>query len=126
VKSSRKFLGRWRITETEVWDGEALDMLVPAHMTFEASGRARFEMICVVGEMDCEFEEDRVDFTWAGNDEMDGASGRGWAVINKDGSLRGRIAFHHGDKSSFVARREEPRPAGAKRRAAKAPRRLLK
>ena len=106
MKTPKNFVGRWRITNTEVWDREALDMLVPAHMTFEANGRGQFEMICVVGEMDCEFEEDRVDFTWEGNDEMDQASGRGWAVVKKDGTLRGRIAFHHGDKSSFVAARE--------------------
>jgi hypothetical protein len=103
----------------EVWDREALDMLVPAHMTFGANGRAQFEMICVVGEMDCEFEEDRVDFTWAGNDEMDEASGRGWAVIKKDGTLRGRIYFHHGDNSSFVARREDKSAVKAKRSTAK-------
>ncbi|HEY2514390.1 MAG TPA: hypothetical protein VGI39_26175, partial [Polyangiaceae bacterium] len=71
------------------------------------------------GEMDCEFEEDRVDFTWAGNDEMDEASGRGWAIIKKDGTLRGRIAFHHGDKSSFVARRQEKSGVKAKRSTAK-------
>jgi hypothetical protein len=115
VKPPKSFVGRWRITETEVWDREALDMLVPAHVTFAANGRAVFEMICVVGEMDCEFEGDRVDFTWAGNDEMDEASGRGWAVIKKDGSLRGRIYFHHGDNSSFVAVRGEG-PAVAKKR----------
>jgi hypothetical protein len=119
VKTPREFVGKWRITETEVWDREALDMLVPAHMTFGANGRAQFEMICVVGEMDCEFEEDRVDFTWAGNDEMDEASGRGWAVIKKDGTLRGRIYFHHGDNSSFVARREDKSAVTAKRSTAK-------
>jgi hypothetical protein len=119
MKTPKDFVGKWRITETEVWDRDALDMLVPAHITFEASGRATFEMICVVGEMDCEFEDDRVDFTWAGNDEMDEASGRGWAVIQKDGTLRGRIAFRHGDKSSFVARREEPRAVRKKSTAAK-------
>jgi hypothetical protein len=119
MKPPKEFVGKWRITETEVWDREALDMMVPAHMTFAANGRANFEMICVVGEMDCEFEADRVDFTWTGNDEMDEASGRGWAVIKKDGTLRGRIAFHHGDKSSFVARREENRVVEAKRSTAK-------
>ena len=119
MKPPNEFVGKWRITETEVWAREALDMMVPAHMTFAANGRANFEMICVVGEMDCEFEADRVDFTWAGNDEMDEASGRGWAVIKKDGTLRGRICFHHGDKSSFVARREEKSVVEAKRSTAK-------
>jgi hypothetical protein len=81
-------------------------MLVPAHMTFDATG-GRFEMLCVVGEMDCRFKGSRVEFSWTGNDEMDPASGRGWGEIAKDGKLRGRIYFHHGDDSSFVARRGE-------------------
>ncbi len=119
MKTPMEFVGKWRITETEVWGRDALDMMVPAHITFEASGRASFEMICVVGEMDCAFEEHRVEFSWAGNDEMDDASGRGWAEIKKDGSLRGRIYFHHGDNSSFVARRKEKSVVEAKRSTAK-------
>jgi hypothetical protein len=111
VRPPKKFVGKWSITETQLWDREALDTMVPANVTFGASGRARFEMICVVGEMDCEFVGDRAEFTWAGNDEADEASGRGWAEIKKDGTLRGRIYFHHGDNSTFVARRAE---SGAK------------
>jgi hypothetical protein len=34
--------GRWRIVETEMWDRDTLDLVVPAHITF---GRNR------VGEM---------------------------------------------------------------------------
>ena len=37
-------------------------------------------------------------------DEMDPASGRGWAVI-ENGELRGRIFIHLGDDSMFRARR---------------------
>jgi hypothetical protein len=44
-----------------------------------------------------------VEFSWEGNDECDPASGRGWAVLEKDGSLRGRIFFHLGDDSGFAA-----------------------
>jgi hypothetical protein len=32
--------------------------------------------------------------------------GRGWAVLEEDGSLRGRIFFHLGDDSGFTAARE--------------------
>jgi hypothetical protein len=37
-----------------------------------------------------------VEFSWEGNDKCDRASGRGWAVLEEDGSLRGRIFFHLG------------------------------
>ena len=39
-----------------------------------------------------------------GNDEMDPASGRGWAVLDGD-EIHGVIAIHHGDESEFVAKR---------------------
>jgi hypothetical protein len=58
-----------------------------------------------------------VEFSWEGNDECDPASGRGWAVLEEDGSLRGRIFFHLGDDSGFTAVREgRPRPYGNGRR----------
>jgi hypothetical protein len=51
----------------------------------------------------------------AGNDECDPASGRGWAVLQDDGSLRGRIFFHLGDDPEFTAVREaEPTRQGCR------------
>lgn len=47
-----------------------------------------------------------VEWTWDGNDEMDPAQGRGWAVL-KGGELHGLIAFHQGDESAFVAARAD-------------------
>jgi hypothetical protein len=51
-----------------------------------------------------------VEFTWEGNDESDPASGRGWAALEEDGSLRGHIYFHLGDDSGFRAVRAEDAP----------------
>jgi hypothetical protein len=48
-----------------------------------------------------------VEFSWEGNDESDPASGRGWAALEEDGSLRGHIYFHLGDDSGFRAVRAE-------------------
>lgn len=44
-----------------------------------------------------------VEFSWQGHDEGDPASGRGWATLEAEGSLRGRIYFHLGDDSGFHA-----------------------
>ena len=61
--------------------------------------------------MDCRFEErdgkPLVEFSWLGSDESDDANGRGWAVLEEDGSLNGRIYFHQGDDSAFTATRSE-------------------
>ena len=45
--------------------------------------------------------------TWEGFDEGDPVNGRGWTVVEEDGSLRGRIYFHLGDDSGFRAERME-------------------
>ena len=106
-----RIAGRWRITEAERWDRDALDLVAPAFIEFTEDGSGSFGFIAVQGEVDCrEVEQDGrpgVEFSWEGNDECDPASGRGWAVLEKDGSLRGRIFFHLGDDSGFVAAREK-------------------
>ncbi len=107
MKTPRPFLGTWRITETEVWDKDALDLVAPAHITFEGDGPAYFQMIAVQGDIDARFESNRVEFSWVGDDDGSESNGRGWAEIGKDGKLRGRIYFHHGDDSSFLATRKK-------------------
>ncbi len=52
-----------------------------------------------------------IEFSFDGSDEGDCISGRGWAVLESD-ALHGRVFIHHGDESSFVARRAAVRPAG--------------
>ena len=49
------------------------------------------------------------ELTWDGNDEMDQAQGRGWAVIEGD-ELHGMIFIHCGDDSGFVAKKKEQPP----------------
>jgi len=46
--------------------------------------------------------KERIEFSWEGQDEMDLASGRGWAVI-ENGELCGWIFIHMGDDSAFRA-----------------------
>jgi hypothetical protein len=92
----------------EAWDQDYVNMEVPGHFTFKKDGTGHFQFGLVQGEMDCRVEtkdgKDRIQFSWEGQDEMDPASGRGWAVIeNKE--LHGRIFLHQGDDSAFRARR---------------------
>jgi hypothetical protein len=87
--------GRWRIVETELWDCDVLDLVGSAFIEFGGDESGSFGFIAVQGWMDCREapREGRpgVEFSWEGNDECDPASGRGWAVLEADGSLRGRI-----------------------------------
>jgi hypothetical protein len=74
---------------------EAIDLLGPGYIQFGTDPTGHFRFIAVEGWMDCQSgrHDGRpcVEFTWEGNDESDPASGRGWAALEEDGSLRGHI-----------------------------------
>jgi hypothetical protein len=107
VARKRSVTGKWRIVEMELWDRPAFELLGPAYIEFARDGTGRFRFIAVEGYTDCRQEPIRgragVDFSWEGMDECDPASGRGWAALDEDGSLFGRIYFHGGDDSGFRA-----------------------
>jgi hypothetical protein len=106
-----EFAGSWRITWTEVWDSDALDLVSPAYIQFGDDGLGEFGMIALRGWLDCRngLRDGRpsVEFSWAGQDDGDDAGGRGWAVVEPDGSLRGWLFIHCGDDSEFRAARAE-------------------
>ena len=80
---------------------------------FDDKGWGQFHFGYVHGQMDCRLTtrdgEPAVEWTWDGNDEMDPAQGRGWAVV-KGNELHGMIFFRGGDGSEFVARKKAQRP----------------
>jgi hypothetical protein len=89
------------------WDREAIELLGPAVLRFDAAGTGRIRFIAVEGLIDWRgtggADGGRVEFTWEGFDEGDPVSGRGWVEAVADGLLRGRIFFHLGDDSGFRA-----------------------
>jgi hypothetical protein len=103
--------GRWRIVETEGWDRKTLDLVERAFLYFEeGEPTGAFAMIAIRGGVHyCVSErygKPLVEWTWQGLDEgRDELCGRGWATLEPDGKLRGRIFIHRGDDSSFVAKR---------------------
>ena len=101
--------GEWRITATEVWDRDALDLVQPAFIRFEDDRLGAFGMIALEAGIDCRFAEldgkPTVEFSFAGDDDGQPCCGRGWAMLERDGKLRGRLFLHRGDDSSFVAER---------------------
>lgn len=97
----------------ELWEADDLDLIGPAQIALERGGQGRMTFIAVDVQLDCQFarreDGDGVEFTFDGFDEGDRVSGRGWAVLEGQ-NLRGRILFHQGDSSGFVARRTTGRP----------------
>ncbi len=97
----------------DLWDRDAIDLLGPAFIDLDADGSGCFRFIAVEGDIDARLvgSDGRVEFSWDGNDECDPAFGRGWVQLEADGSLRGRIFFHGGDDSAFLAVAAEEKPA---------------
>ena len=96
-------LGTWRIVTTDLWDRSYLDMLQPAFIRFEPTGRGEMRFGCVVATLEADYASDDAEFTWRGSDELDETSGEGFAELEPDGSIAGEITFASGDTASFKA-----------------------
>jgi len=108
MAKAQDFIGKWRILETEVWDRDALDLVAPASLSFEKDSMGQLKFIAVEAWIDYRVGEREglpaVEFSFQGWDEGDQVSGRAWAVLDGN-KLRGRLYFHRGDDSSFIAER---------------------
>jgi hypothetical protein len=93
-----------------VWSSEVLNLLGPANIKFDYDGLCRLRYIAFLGFIDCRFSEHDgkplVEFSWQGHDDNADACGRGWAAIEDDGKLRGRIFIHCANDSAFTAERK--------------------
>lgn len=92
--------GKWRVVETLEYDVAGAN----SYILFGEQGGS-FALDCLTGSIHGHCEGDAVEFTWEGNDEMEEASGHGWAEIQQDGSLEGEICLENGDDIPFIARR---------------------
>jgi hypothetical protein len=76
--------GRWRVVETPGYDMA----VAGAYILFgEVGGEFAFD--CLTGAIHGSCDADAVQFSWQGNDEMEPASGDGWAELQDDGSIEG-------------------------------------
>ena len=107
---AKAFKGRWRITEMDTWPDEYLDLIEPAHITFEDGSDGELVFGAVKGWLDVRYgkRDGRAcaEFSWEGHNDADDASGRGWVVLSASGRLVGHIYIHNSDDSAFVGERE--------------------
>ena len=106
---ARAFAGRWRIAEMDTWDADFLDLVGPAHLTFDGeTGEIAFGAL--KGFLDVRYGARDgsafAEFSWEGFDENDPVCGRGWATISTSVHLVGHFFIHNGDDSAFVSERE--------------------
>ncbi len=100
-------VGRWRITESDLWGRDFLDLVGPAHLELGDRGLGSFSFGAVSANIDyrVSLRDDRpaVEFSWEGYDEDMQVTGRGWAMLDEAGNLRVHLFFHCGDDSALVA-----------------------
>ncbi len=92
--------GKWSVVETPDYD-----MAGPASYILFAEDGGEFVLGCLTGSIHGRCEGDAVEFTWNGSDEMEPATGHGWAEKLNDGSIEGEISLEGGDDIPFIARR---------------------
>jgi len=104
----QNFIGRYRITEMELWDKDYIDMVVPGFIEIREDGYAEFQFGVVEGGGQYGYTKDGkyVDFDWEGSSECDEASGEFELEINGD-KMTGTISFNDGDESGLTAIREK-------------------
>lgn len=94
--------GRWRVVETPGYDMAVAE----AYILFDDGG-GEFALDCLTGSIHGACEGHAIEFSWEGSDEMEPASGDGWAELHEDDSLEGEICLHNGDDIPFIARRSK-------------------
>ncbi len=108
-KIPNPYPGRWRIHEMDQWDKDFIDLVGEGHIIFDKKNRGELRFGAVECDLDCRIEkvgdQERIEFSFVGQDEGDEVFGRGWAVLESGDRLRGRIYFHYGDESGFLAER---------------------
>jgi hypothetical protein len=61
-----------------------------AYIVFDEQGGG-FAFDCLTGSIYGACDGDAAEFDWQGNDEMEPATGDGWAELQNDGSLEGEM-----------------------------------
>ena len=91
----------------EAWDEDYFNMDVQVYIRIDPNNLGVFQFGLVSGGINGKLVDyadgERFEFTWAGNDECDPASGSGWIRILEENFLEGEFRIHLGDDSTFLA-----------------------
>ena len=100
-----QLLGHWRITKSDMWDRDFLDLVGPAKICFEVNGHGGFAFGAIEAGMGLEYGRIIVFFHFEGFDEGDDVRGTGPAELMDDGALEIELSFWNGDDAILYARR---------------------
>lgn len=102
------FIGKWNIYEMNLWDEKYLNKEKQSAIKISSNNKGAF----ILGSIKSRFagyvgnlgQQERFFFTW-GNPDRQSLSGSGWIESLNDDEIKGEIIFHHGNSSTFKARK---------------------
>ncbi|WP_022728869.1 hypothetical protein [Fodinicurvata sediminis] len=101
-----RVVGRWRITGSDIWDRDFLDLVEPARLSLDNAGQGEIVFGAFQASLDIQYGKSIVFFHWAGFDEGDEVWGDGSAELLDDGSLEIELNRVDGDEAILTAVRE--------------------
>jgi hypothetical protein len=108
ARADCQLIGRWRITESDLWDREYLDLVEPAYLQDASDGRAEFAFGALCAGGDIEYSQTSVFFRRTGFDEGSEIEGDAEVELNDDGSIQIELSFDNGDDATLIGRRVRP------------------
>src|SRR5436309_9666404 len=115
-KAANPFVGRWRITEMELWGREDLELVGPAFIEFDRRGMGEFQFIAVQGGLDCRFTErggmPSVEFSWGRPGRERGVS---WSRVGHSSRREARRPMVFPSGRRFMVRGDEALSRNAER-----------
>jgi hypothetical protein len=107
--------GRWRLVETDLWSDDSIDLLEEAHIVFDADRLGSLVVGALQADIDYRTGErdgrPSVEFSWVGDDDGHPSSGRGWAHVQPDNTMRVKLYIHRGDEVTMIG--AKPRTSDA-------------
>jgi hypothetical protein len=92
--------GKWHVIKTPGYDMAGSG----SYIVFDKDG-GEFALDCLTGSIHGSCDSDAIEFEWDGNNEIDQASGDGWAELQPNDTLKGEICLQNGDDIPFIARK---------------------
>lgn len=98
------FVGKWRITEMEMWSQEIVDMNELGCFEFYENNQGRLVFCAVEGWLDVRVSHriPEMEFSLEGTDASRPVSGRGKIEFETPFIGRGKLFIHNGDESTFT------------------------
>ena len=112
AKAPNLFTDRLWIVSMNAWDEEFIDKEQEGYIEFDQKGNGQFHFGQVHGQMTCHpatrDDEPALEWTWDGNDKIDSAQGRGWAVIVVEGAAKSWLVVSVSRRQAAILRRSTP------------------